>query len=208
MGRRVDTRRGALAGLVRVSILALWLGLFVQTFLVGALEVESASMEPALLPGDHVLVDRQAYRFAGHVPWLMPSRSPRLGDVVALRRPGGAVLVKRVVALPGDVVEIEGGALRVNGELSGERWQTVPAERIFPLRLRSREIFVLGDQRSKSRDSRQWGPAKLEWLQGRAVLIYWSQAQAGSEGDWDKIKPSAWERLSSTRWRRWLRPVR
>lgn len=186
----------------------MWLGLFVQTFLVGALEVESASMEPALLPGDHVIVDRQAYRYASDVPWLMPSRSPRLGDVVVLRRPGGVVLVKRVVALPGDIVEVAGGLLRVNGEVSGERWQAVSAERIFPLRLRSREVFVLGDQRAKSRDSRHWGPAKLDWLEGRAVLIYWSQAQAGSEDGWGKIKPSVWERVSSTRWRRWLRPVR
>lgn len=165
-------------------------------------------MVPALLPGDHVLVDRQAYQPPGAWAWVLPSGRPERGDVVVVQRPGGKVLVKRVVALPGDIVEVVDGRLWVNGEASGDRWRSSARERLHPHRLRSQEIFVMGDQRSESRDSRHWGPARVEWLRGRAVLIYWSRTPAVSAGDWDKIDSSAWRRVAATRWHRWLQPVR
>lgn len=165
-------------------------------------------MVPALLPGDHVLVDRQAYVAVGRFSAPLPPRSPRRGDVVVFRRPGDVLLVKRVVALPGEIVEIEDGQLWINGERRSEPWARALQGRIHPLRLRSREIYVIGDQHSRSRDSRHWGPARIEWLRGRAELIYWSSARLDSSGGWGKIQASAWERISSTRWRRWLQPVR
>ena len=200
---------------VRAVILALLLGLFVRTFLVETYIVETGSMSPSLLPGDHVLVNRLLYE-GSRSPSTLPQRAVERGDVVALRRPGGEVLFKRVVAQAGDVLELRDGQVLVDGRPE-PRWSTAPSQRVFervrPIRLRSKEIYLLGDARPRSRDSRHWGPVREEWLRGRAILIYWSSPRSPSSGsaqrgDWDKMATSVWLKIRSTRWSRCLTPVR
>ena len=207
---------------VRAVILALLLGLFVRTFLVEAYVVESGSMSPSLLPGDHVLVNRLIYASSGESSFMLPQRAVQRGDVVALRRPGGEVLFKRVVARGGDVLELRDGRVLVDGRPEPQWSDSSPSnqrvlERVRPIRLRSREIYLLGDARPRSRDSRHWGPVREEWLRGRAVLIYWSSPEPGSPGpdspeaqggDWDKMPASVWLKIRSTHWSRCLTLVR
>ena len=166
-------------------------GLFVQTFLFRAFVVPSDSMEPSLVHGDHLLVNRFIHRSSGVLPW---QRGVAGGDVVVFRFPAerSKVLIKRCVAVAGDTVEIRDKDLLVNGrEAFGIRSvfrdpHTYPRSRFLEPPLRDRdnfgpltvpegEIFVLGDNRDTSFDSRFWGTVPVDQVLGSARLIYWSR---------------------------------
>jgi signal peptidase I len=127
--------------------------------------VPSASMSPALLPGDRIVVTRYL------------SDSPARGDVVVFRQPGAdSVTVKRVIALPGDLVDTASGRVRIGGKPLPEPYASVTAEipaQIVP----ADHVFVLGDNRAESLDSRAWGPLPERLILGRARLVLW---RAGS----------------------------
>jgi hypothetical protein len=139
------------AGLLLAAILA---ALFFRTFVLELRVIPSGSMTPALLVGDRVLVDRLIYRDAlpGPLAALLPVRDVRRGDVVLFRSPedGRTVLVKRCVALPGDVVPAG----------------VVPAA----------SLYLVGDERGDSRDSRIFGPVERSRLLGRVVLVLGSHS--------------------------------
>ena len=135
--------------------------------------VPSASMAPTLRPGDHVLVDKLPYRFG----------EPRRRDVVVLRRPGSdELLVKRVVAVGGDRVGIEDGVLYVNGRAIREPFvdrRMVDSVYFGPVRVRAGTVFVLGDRRWDSVDSRTFGAVPIRRVLGRVDVRIWPPAQAG-----------------------------
>ncbi len=147
--------------------------------------VASASMSPTLLPGDLVLVSRLLYV-------LHP---PRRGDLIVLRFPQaeGREFVKRVVGLPGDVVEERGGRFLVNGvaarlahEESSE--DAGGAERALgPSRVSAHRLYVLGDNRGTSLDSRFWGTVYEHDVVGQAVLVCWSRGEYWWQVRWDRI---------------------
>lgn len=192
-------RGSVLRKLVTVAGIAVLPALYVRTFVLLPLHVPTESMVPAVLPGDHVLVDRLAYVDVG----ILPRRHPRRGDVVVLRspRPPHPLLVKRCVGLPGDRIERRGGVLLVDGRAIDASWATNgatnrasnpaadgPRGDFPPVRLGAREIFLLGDQPGRSVDSRRWGAVDENRLVGRAVLVYWSMAPAsGHPAGWDRI---------------------
>jgi signal peptidase I len=128
--------------------------------------IPSASMEPTLHPGDHILVT--PYRRS------LPNR----GDVVVFRSPanGNELFVKRIVAVPGDLVESRCGRLFVGGHAAAEPHVRGPemTGSILPQVVPSGSYFVLGDNRSNSFDSRHWGFLSGASLVGRARLILWS----------------------------------
>jgi signal peptidase I len=137
--------------------------------------ISSGSMAPTLRPGSHVLVTKLAYR----------SGVPHHGDVIAYTTNEGAVVVKRVAGLPGDTIELSSGRLVRNGRPVDEpyvdpRW----AEGTFhgPVTVPRGHVFVLGDNRVDSDDSRFRGPVALERIMGRAALRLWPPAllSAGS----------------------------
>ena len=158
--------------------------------------VPSGSMEPALLPGDHVLVHKAAYGyrlpFTQHVLW--PAQAPQAGDVVIFDSPADGVrLIKRVVAVAGDVVEVRNGRVWINGE---PRWEAAGASdaptveryhtRRVPLNLRAGggpnlapvevpegQVLVLGDHRGNSRDGRFFGFIPAASLYGKAERVIW-----------------------------------
>lgn len=157
--------------------------------------MSSGSMEPSLLVGDNLFVDKR------------PGWTPRRGEVVVFRRPDGGPWVKRIVGLPGDIVEVRGHELLLNGaavphapcaeapprgsapricaeeSLPGAAtsfpvlWHEQPEEGQPPLKLGPSEFFVLGDERDNSLDSRQWGPIRREHFLGRATVIWLSWDQ-------------------------------
>ncbi|HEX2998630.1 MAG TPA: signal peptidase I [Armatimonadota bacterium] len=133
--------------------------------------VPSRSMEPTLRVGDYFLINRLAYK----------NRIPEPGEIVAFNSlDRKEVWVKRVVAGPGDVVAIHGGTLYRNGRPVSEPYLPQHLRRDFPpVRVPQEHVFVLGDNRDNSDDSRDWGPLHHKFLVGRAFLIYWPRAHAG-----------------------------
>lgn len=139
------------------------LGLFVQYSVVRPVKIGSASMAPALCPGDRVLVWK----------WQAALDDVRRGDVVVVKAPrSGAPLVKRAVGLPGDVVEIRDAFLYVNQQLVEE--PTVDHESVDslyygPVHVPDNHVLVLGDAREVSIDSRSFGPVPASHLVGTVV---------------------------------------
>jgi signal peptidase I len=129
------------------------------------MRVASSSMEPTLNSGDHVLIASRAYRSAG----------PGRGDLVVFKGPDGP-LVKRVAAIAGDEVGIEDGQLVVNGRIVPEPAvdpNTVDGLYYGPVTVPPGSIFVLGDNRANSVDSRTFGPIRLDALVGKVELRLW-----------------------------------
>jgi len=145
---------------------ALLIALFVNVYFAeAALVQDGPSMQPNLYRGDRVIVEKISYHF----------HQPRRGDVVVVERPGGEVsLIKRVVALPGETIEVYDGHAYINGELIDEPWvKNFGGPNFAPLEIPAGHIFIMGDNRSNSRDSRAIGPIPIEDVKGRAWLVYW-----------------------------------
>jgi signal peptidase I len=164
-------------------------------------------MEPTLMPGDHVLVDKSAfgYRlpFTQHV--LVPGEPPRAGDVVIFDSPSDGVrLIKRVVAVAGDVVAVQDGRVWINGRPSWEqasRAEGLPAERydsrlvplnldagggpnLAPVAVPEGQVLVLGDHRGRSRDGRYFGFVPADSLYGKAERVFWRR---GTGPVWNRL---------------------
>lgn len=145
------------------------------TFVVQAFKVQGTSMVPELRNGERILVNKFIYNF----------RSISRGDVVVFwyTEDPDVSFIKRVVALPGDRVEIKRGKLLVNGELVDEPY--VKSEHIdrrsFPSQeIRAGHYFVLGDNRRGSNDSRSWGLVPQRYIYGKAFLRIWPPGEFGT----------------------------
>lgn len=123
-------------------------------------------MEPNLKTGERVLATRFPYALG----------SVKRGDVIIFKYPADPTknYVKRVIGLPGDVVEIDGGEVYVNGKQLGEPYKLYPAHGSYgPERVQPGNLFVLGDNRDESNDSRYWGELPERNVMAKAMLLYW-----------------------------------
>ena len=130
------------------------------------IRVESISMQPTLYPGDYVIVNKLAYRF---------SHNPDRGDVIVFRyppNPEAIPYIKRIIGLPGDKIHITDGKVYVNGQLVVEPYLVVSTNRGGDWTVPDGQLFVMGDNRNNSSDSRSWGFVPFENIIGRAELIY------------------------------------
>jgi signal peptidase I len=152
---------------------AILIAVLINVFVGQATRVEGQSMEPSLHTDQRLVVEKISYRFHG----------PQRFDVVVLRLPsqGDELLIKRVIGLPGETVEITDGHVYINGEKLEEPFltgQTNPGRQakvtVPPL-----HVFVLGDNRNHSNDSRSFGPVPIENILGRAWLSYWPLEEVG-----------------------------
>ncbi|MDY6878297.1 MAG: signal peptidase I [Chloroflexota bacterium] len=177
-------RRGMASSVRRFLLRALWevastvlpavfIALFVNVYVAQATVIDGPSMQPNLHYDQQVMVEKITYRFF---------HGPRRGDVVTFEIPGEkGALIKRVVALPGETVEVRGGEVFINGQLLEETWTTwlggpdYPPTIVPPL-----HIFVLGDNRPNSRDSRYFGLVPVDHVTGRALFVCWPPDQAKS----------------------------
>jgi signal peptidase I len=147
---------------------------FLIAFVAQAFSVQGTSMEPLLLDGERIVVNKFVYRFRpiqrGHVVVFWYPRDPSVS------------FVKRVVGLPGDRVEIRDGKLLVNGAPVDESYLP-PSFRDHdnhgPTEVRKGYYFVLGDHRRSSNDSRSWGEVPEKYIYGRAVFRFWPFARVG-----------------------------
>lgn len=153
--------------IVLVIAAAFVIALLVQAFLVKPFTVHHESMTPTLVDGDRILISRLTYHF----------RSPKVGDVVVLKSPLSSKedLVKRVVAVGGDTVAVHDGGLYVNGIRKNEPYlleQDIIGE--YPeTKIESGNVFVLGDNRNNSIDSRYFRQISIKLIIGKAFAVYW-----------------------------------
>ena len=173
---------GCLLEVLETLLITLVIFLVVQLFVAQPFRVQQSSMENTLMPDEYVLVDKITPHFGDY----------HRGDIVVFNPPAGWVadssgspFVKRIIGLGGDTVDIHGGRVYVNGtqlvepyvydaqptdtaDGAGETWRLAPGQ-----------LFVMGDHRQDSRDSRDFGPIDTSSFVGRAWLRYWPLSQFG-----------------------------
>jgi signal peptidase I len=147
---------------------------FLIAFVAQAFRVQGTSMEPLLLDGERIVVNKFIYRF----------QPIERGDVVVFWYPKepSVSFIKRVVGLPGDLVEIRGGTLVVNGLPVRETYlpdSFRDGDNYPPTEVRKGYYFVLGDHRRSSNDSRSWGEVPEKYIYGRAVFRFWPFDRVG-----------------------------
>jgi signal peptidase I len=160
-----DIRRGIFEFL-KTLVIAFVLAQVIMTSVAQAFQVEQFSMEPNLLPADRILVNKFLYHF----------RPPHVGEIVVLRPPNDPTrnYIKRVVAVAGQTVHIMKGRVYVDGRPLREPYLHVATTGEYgPRRVPAHDIFVLGDNRGNSEDSRFFGFVPDRNVVGEAVLIYW-----------------------------------
>ena len=163
--------------------------LFLAVNVISArIRVEGPSMEYSLLDGEVVIVNRLAYR------WEEPER----GDIIVFYYPldPDRRLIKRIIGLPGDEIQVAGSDIYINGTLLDETYLSLPPaeNHLDPATavawtLQEGEVFVMGDNRDHSSDSRHWGPLPAEAIIGKAVFVYWPISQIGPIPHVDIILP-------------------
>lgn len=165
---------------------------FLRASVVEAFKIPSLSMFPTLRIGDHILVSKLSYGL--RLPLMTDSLflfdTPKRQDIVVFTRPdepetsedeSSINIIKRVIGLPGDTVEVRGTKVFINGEPLDEpyaRWQDhgIPDGYFGPDKVPDGHVFLLGDNRDRSKDSRFWKEPFLDIyrIKGRALFIYWS----------------------------------
>ena len=155
--------------------------LFARTFVFQQSKIPTGSMEDTLLVGDYILVNR--FQYAPTLfDWeekILPIRKIQRGDVVVFKYPRQVEVdyIKRVIGLPGDVIQVKGRQVLVNNKPLDESYTVFKGgmpSRFGPVRVPSDNYFMMGDNRDRSADSRSWGFVPRENLQGRAIIIWWS----------------------------------
>lgn len=178
-------------------IVALFVAVLIKTFLVQAFFIPSASMRDTLLEGDRVMVNKLAYRFGDPVRGdvvvfdspleehhdgenILQAVVRNIGEALGLSTPESA-LIKRVVAVGGDTLEIRGNALYVNGSMRDEPYLTRPVRMsdFGPVEVPADSVFVMGDNRNQSEDSRRFGPIDESSIIGRAFVKVWPPSRWG-----------------------------
>jgi len=172
----LSKRRKALRWLREVleTILpAVLIAFLINFFLAQATQVHGQSMEPTLHSDQRLVVEKVSYRFHG----------PRRGDIVVLESPqqSSELLIKRVIGLPGETVEIRQGRIYINGQELDEPYLERSTARPWgPIIVPPLHVFVLGDNRSFSNDSRAFGMVPIVNIVGRAWVSYWPLDEVGA----------------------------
>lgn len=223
-------RRSQAREYLEAVLVAVVFALFVRTFLLQAYVVPTPSMEARILVGDHLIVNKFLFAPSGRglLARLLPHRAVRRGDVIVFKFPEDPRrdFIKRVVALPGETVEIRDKVVFVEGIRLPEPHVTFSDDRVWPddpelpesyrRRDQSRPFtvppgsyFALGDNRDNSYDSRFWGPVPADNLKGRAMLVYWSYPlEPAKRRSVKELAAIALNFFRKTRWERVLMPVR
>ena len=199
-------RRSRAFEVVFTVAIALGLALSMQAYAVKPYRIPSESMEPTLKVGDRVLVNRFSHRLGSepkvgqivvfHPPAGADASPPRCGNpdqveggtspcASPTRSASSQTFIKRVVGVGGDRIEIRGGHVVRNGTLQREPFAAAcggGAECDFPRAITVPEgsVFLMGDNRGSSEDSRFWGPVPVSWVIGEAVAVYWPPGRVGS----------------------------
>lgn len=188
LSRKKTKKKGVFREYAEAAAIAIILALFIRTFVVQAFKIPSGSMEPTLLVGDHILVNK--FLYGVKIPFvnatLIPISKPKRGDVIVFIYPVDTSkdFIKRVIGLPGDTIEIIGQKIHINGEEyqdekgfysnQGKGSGRYGKANFAPVTVPEGHLFVMGDNRNHSYDSRFWGFVPLSSVKGKAFIIYWS----------------------------------
>ncbi|MDH4139992.1 MAG: signal peptidase I [Coriobacteriia bacterium] len=178
--RDTEEKPGLLRWLLETILmvaLAFALAQGIKAFVVQPFVIPTGSMEPTIMTGDRVLAEKISYRF----------HDPRQGDIVVFDDPTGRhpQLIKRVVAISGQTVDIKDGTVYVDGHPLQEPYlhglSTEPGgDSIeYPFTVPDGDIWVMGDNRPNSGDSRYLGPQPVSSVKGRAFAVYWPLSRIG-----------------------------
>ncbi len=183
-------------------IIAVILALFIRAFIVQAFKIPSGSMKSTLQIGDHILVSKFIYGIK--IPFtdktLISCKEPKRGDIIVFEFPENPKkdFIKRVIGVPGDVIEILDKQIWINNELFDDECGLYSDPRIFPESVRPRDnlgpitvpphsLFVMGDNRDHSYDSRFWGFVDFSKVRGKAFIIYWSWDKENFGVRWNRL---------------------
>jgi len=172
---------------IEAIIIAVILALFIRTFIIQAFKIPSGSMIPTLLIGDHILVNKFVYNVKiPFVNWtIIPFKKPQRQDIVVFKYPKDPDkdYIKRVIGIAGDIVEIKEKKVFINGKPIKDEHayftdNNVKSGRFFsrdnygPEKVPENHLFVLGDNRDNSYDSRYWGFVNIDAVKGNAFIVY------------------------------------
>jgi signal peptidase I len=186
-------------------VIAVLIALFIRAFIVQAFKIPSSSMEPTLLVGDHLLVNKFFYGI--RIPYtgikFFQYKKPQRGDIIVFIYPKDRKkdFIKRVIGTEGEKVAILHNKIYINDKLIDDPWGhfTMPRSTIEdygPVKVPEASLFVMGDNRDNSQDSRFWGFVKINEVKGKAFIIYFS---------WDS---NAENSLNKIRWTRFGKLIR
>jgi len=185
----MSSKKSIVREYVEAALWALVLTLFLRAFVIQAFRIPSASMEDTLLVGDFLFVNK--FEYGPKIPFtdirLPGLHDPRRGDVIVFQFPQDPSkdFIKRCVATEGQTIEIRSKQVMVDGKPLNEPYaiHTDPNVRpagydyrdnFGPLTLGEHQLFMMGDNRDNSNDSRYWGPLPMKLVKGRALFLYWS----------------------------------
>ena len=195
-------KKGHLRENIEAILVAILIALFIRTFVVQAFKIPSGSMKQTLQIGDHILVNKFIYGVK--IPYwqktVVPIKTPKREDIIVFKYPVDPKkdFIKRVVGVAGDVVECRDKILYVNNKQANQKYgihtdphiisgSIRPRDNFGPITVPQNSLFVMGDNRDESFDSRFWGFVDLKAVNGKAFIIYWS---------WDKLNFGVrWNRI-------------
>lgn len=180
-------------------VIAVALALFVRTWVFQAFKIPTGSMEPNLLVGDHLIINKEIFSptATGLERAIMPHRDIRRGEVIVFKFPKEPQrdFIKRVIGLPGDTIELRRKKVYVNGKMQdepfahfiyplspeGDKRSDDLKEEYGPVTVPTDQFFVMGDNRDNSEDSRYWGFVPASYVKGKALFIYFSVGNTASD---------------------------
>jgi signal peptidase I len=201
---QIAKKKSKIREYIEAIIFAILIALFITTFIVKTYKIPSGSMKPTLLIGDQIMVNKFIYGVK--IPFfrktIIPVADPKKGDIIVFIFPvdRSKDFIKRVIGLSGDTIEIRDKKIFINGKEYTDSFGVYSDKSIYPAAINPRDnfgpvtvpphsIFVMGDNRDESLDSRFWGFVDLQDVEGKAFIIYWS---------WDKEDISIrWQRLGN-----------
>ena len=164
-------RSNLLREIIETALLTAIIFLLVNTA-TGRFRIEGQSMEPNLHDGEYVIVDKVSYAL----------HAPERGDVIVLLKSNNERdLIKRIIGLPGDTIEVRNGQVYINGTVINEPYLNQPTNEPLPARqVEPGRYFVMGDNRNNSSDSRSFGSIARSEIVGRAWFVYWPPSDWGA----------------------------
>jgi len=195
-------KKSSLRENIEAILVAIVLALFIRTFIIQAFKIPSGSMKQTLQIGDHILVNKFIYGIK--LPFLMttivPIKNPKRGDIVVFKFPEDPDkdFIKRVIGIAGDVVECRDKQVYINHKRLNHDYGihtdsniisggVQPRDNFGPVVVPEKSLFVMGDNRDHSYDSRFWGFVDLKALRGKALIIYWSWDKENFGVRWNRI---------------------
>ena len=200
--KEIKPKKSNLRENIEAIILAIIIALFVRTFIIQAFKIPSGSMKNTLQIGDHILVNKFIYgvKLPFTMTTIIPYKKPQRGDIVVFKfkEEPKKDFIKRTIGVPGDVIEIRNKELYVNKKRLEQDYAIYtdlhiipkamqPRDNLGPITVPEDSIFVMGDNRDHSYDSRFWGFVDLKDVKGKAFIIYWSWDNDNFGVRWGRI---------------------